>query len=153
MSLLVPGVESPGAQGPVLTSQELTALGRLGLTVFERGHLRAAQALAEEGIETARSGARVARPSATLADAVLAMVHVERQQLTEAGRSLDAGGPPGDAPDPMRAALHLAGARLLLATGRPGEARSVLQGLRSGAVPSPWSSFRGVRSSRPSSTW
>ena len=42
MSLLVPGVESPGAQGPVLTSQEPTALGRLGLTVFERGHLRAA---------------------------------------------------------------------------------------------------------------
>jgi len=130
--------ESTGADVPFapaysrwLAPQGLNALGCLGWTAFQRGRLRTAQALCEEGLELAGSQGWMARPQTTLVTLVLSLVHFERGRYAEAERLLDAPcHADRDDLDPTSVAVHLARARVLVAVGRVSRARSVLDRLR-----------------------
>ena len=123
------GAEWLGARG-------LTVLGHLGLLQLERGRLRAAQALADVGLEMARHQGRAAPAQAIVSWLVLALVQVERNQLGEAQRQLEAG-LSAQRDDPVSlVALRVAQARLLLAGGHVDRARAVLAQL--GAAADGW---------------
>ena len=130
-----------------LASQGLDALGCLGLAALERGQLRAAQALAEEGLEIARCRGWAHGPRVIVVNLVLAMVHLERHRPADAGRLLDACPRAGRAgPDATDLAVHVVHARLLIAVGHLARARAVLQGVRASrsglpAVLSRWLAF------------
>jgi LuxR family transcriptional regulator, maltose regulon positive regulatory protein len=116
---------------PGLAPQGLNTLGCLALTALERGRLRAAQALSEEGLEVARCRGWSERPQAAVVNLVLALVHLERARYAEAEKLLHASGHVHRVdPDPTCAAVHIAHARLLVAVGRLARARSVLDGLQ-----------------------
>jgi LuxR family maltose regulon positive regulatory protein len=137
--------ESVGAEVPFaptysrwLTPRGLNAFGCLGWTAFQRGRLRTAQALCDEGLELARSQGWMERPQAALVTLVLAMVHLERTRHVEAERLLDA---PCHAHrvdrDSTYVAVQLARARVLVAAGRVSQATSVVAELRNVCWPLP----------------
>jgi len=123
---------TPGADW--LGARESTVLGYLGLLQLERGRLRAAQVVADVGLEMARHQDRAAPAQAIVSRLVLALVLVERNRLGEAQRQLDAG-LSAQRDNPMSlVALHVAKAKLLLAGGHVDRARAVLtqQGVAAG---------------------
>lgn len=103
-----------------LSAQGLNALGFLGLMAFERGQLRAAEALCDEGISIARQQAWTHAPPAIVVNLVIAMIQLERNQLAEAQRSLDAcqAARGADSDPAVSLAVQVMRARLLLAWGR-----------------------------------
>jgi LuxR family transcriptional regulator, maltose regulon positive regulatory protein len=124
--------------GVRLAAQGLNALGYLGLLELERGQLRAAQVLADEGLEIAQHRGWSEPTQAILIHLVLAMVHLERNELGESRRLLDAGlAAQRNDPEPVPLlALQVAQARLLLAGGHVDRARAVLTEL--GAAAEGW---------------
>ena len=118
-----------------LSAQGLNALGFLGLMAFERGQLRAAEALCDEGVSLARQRAWAHEPQAIVVNLVIAMIQLERNRLTEAQRCLDAcrATRGADSEPAVSLAVQVIRARLLLALGHVDRAGTALTRLQESA--------------------
>ena len=97
----------------------VNTLGYVALLALERGDLHTARSVALEGLEMAERRGWTELAQAIAIHLVLALVHLERNELDDARRRLKAGFA-AQRNDPERLAylaLHTAEARLLLATG------------------------------------
>lgn len=110
---------------------ELTLVNTLGyraLLALERGDLRMAQSVATEGLEMAERRGWTELVQAIAIHLVLALVHLERNELHEARRRLEAGlaAQRNDPEVVSFFALKAAEARLLFVSGHPNLARGAL---------------------------
>jgi len=110
---------------------ELTFVNTLGyrpLLAFERGDLESARSMAIEGLELAERRGWTELVQAIVIHLVLALVHIERSELPEARRRLDAGlaAQRNDPESGAFFALKAAEARLLLVSGQLDRARGAL---------------------------